>query len=240
MKSAIVTGATSGIGFEIVNKLLKLNFKVYGIGRNFLKNKINNLNYIEVKLDLSNVKNIEQKIKDIDKKDLYILVNSAGFGEFKPHEEINIETIDKMIDINLKAPILLSKLLLRDLKKNRGYIFNITSIEAIRHSKFSALYSATKSGLRNFGLSLFEEVRKSGIKIVTINPDITKTDFFDKLHFKESEDNLAYIEPKCISETIEYILNLRDGTIIEEITIRPQVLKIMKKKEKYAICRSKK
>jgi hypothetical protein len=73
----------------------------------------------------------------------------------------SIAKIEELIAVNLKAPIILSNLCLRSLKKTKGNIINITSVEATKHSKFSALYTATKSGLRDFSLSLFEELRKS-------------------------------------------------------------------------------
>ena len=100
-------------------------------------------------------------------RNLGLLVNAAGFGRFEPHEELSMKTIQEMISLNLTAPITLSNLLLRPLKENKGSIINITSIEATRSSKFSALYSATKSGLRAFGQSLFEEVRNHGVSVVT-------------------------------------------------------------------------
>lgn len=228
MKSAIVTGASSGIGKDITKSLLRLGYRVYGIGRNFDKCDIENefFHKIEINLAKDDIKKIKKEIKE----PIYILVNSAGFGEFKPLEEMSMATITNMINTNLTAPIILSNLFLRDLKNTKGYIFNITSIEALKHSKFSALYTATKSGLRNFGLSLFEEVRKSGVKVVTINPDITKTDFFNELNFTHGTNPLSYIEPSCIAKGVEDILNLRDGTIITEITIRSQLLQIEKKK----------
>jgi short-subunit dehydrogenase len=215
-KSAIVTGASSGIGKAISNKLEELGYKVYKISR-------------RDGIDLSDTKNIEKNISHILKdKNIKILVNAAGFGIFRPHEEIKIEDIIDMSNINLVAPMILTKLCLRTLKENEGFIFNITSIEAVRYSKFSALYSATKAGLRSFSLSLFEEVRKSKVKVISINPDMTKTPFFDELQFSYHEDHMSYIEPSCIVDVIEMSLNARDGTVISDITVRPQIVKIKK------------
>lgn len=233
MKIALVTGASSGIGRAISIMLLKNSYRVYGVARDFNKNKsIKEENFIEIICDISDtdeLKKIRNKIADkID-----ILVNSAGVGEFKPLEEMSIESIIKIINTNLLAPTILTNLFLRDLKENQGFIFNITSIEAINHSKFSAIYSASKAGLRSFGLSLFEEVRKSGVKVITINPDITKTNFFDNLSFKEGENPLSYIESSDIADIIEDVLNLRAGTVITELTVRTQILQIQKKKMKF-------
>ena len=215
MPSAIVTGASSGIGKAICEYLEK-EYKVYKISRSD-------------GVDLSDINSLE-KLPFIKDKNIKILVNCAGFGIFKPHEEIKLQDIDKMIKVNLTAPIVLSKLLLRTLKKNSGYIFNITSIEALRYSKFSALYTATKAGLRSFSMSLFEEVRKD-VKIISINPDITKTNFFDNLNFCYDDIRECYIEPKSIVKIIDLALNTDE--VIEDITIRPKIIRI-KKKDKNA------
>ena len=217
LKSAVVTGASSGIGKAISLKLEELGFKVYRISR-------------RDGIDLSDVNNLEKNLSNILKdKNIKILVNSAGFGIFRPHEEIKTEDIINMTNVNLLAPLILTKLFLRTIKQNRGYVFNITSIEALRYSKFSAIYSATKAGLRSFSLSLFEEVRKSGVKIISINPDMTKTEFFDNLQFSYDEnDEMSYIKPECIVDVIEMSLKAREGTVINDITIRPQVVKIKK------------
>jgi len=210
--SAVVTGASSGIGKAIV-EYLKKDYKVYKISRSD-------------GIDITNFNTLE-KLEFLKDKNIKILVNSAGFGIFKPHEEIKTDEIKKLIDTNLTAPIVLSKLLLRTLKKNNGYIFNITSIEALRYSKFSALYTATKAGLRAFSMSLFEEVRKD-VKVISINPDITKTNFFDNLNFCYDDDRDCYIEPQSIVNIID--LALHTDEVIEDITIRPKKIKIQKKK----------
>ncbi len=211
LKNAIVTGYSSGIGKAIVTQLKQNNYKII-----YLQNR------------LENIELVENEVKDILKtKDIDLLVNCAGIGLFEPHEQISTKQIKQLIDINLIAPIVLSNLCLRSLKKTQGHIINITSIEALKHSKFSALYTATKSGLRDFSLSLFEEVRKSGVKITSINPDITKTHFFDNLHFKPSDKEDRYLEADTIAKTVIDILNTNG--VITDITIRPQKFEIIKR-----------
>jgi hypothetical protein len=225
LKSAIVTGASSGIGLECAKKLLEMDFIVYGIGRDFSKCALENMNFHKIVLDLKDVKELEKlKIKS-----LKVLINSAGVGHFAPAEDLSFEKIEQMITINLTAPLLLTKLFLKDLKLQSGYIFNINSISAIQPALYGAVYGATKAGLRHFGTSLFKEARKSGLKVININPDITDTPFFDKLHFKPTNDPLTYIKPSDIANVIEDILNLREGTVVSDITIEPQKFQISKK-----------
>ncbi len=230
MKKAVVTGASSGIGQEIAKKLLSLNYKVIGIARDFKKCDIADDNFEIHQNDLSDKKSLHQLLEKLKKEDISILVNSAGFGIISPHEEISVKDIEDMVYLNLTTPLILTKLFLRKIKKNRGHIFNICSISGIKSAPFGAVYGATKAGLRHFGNSLFEESRKSGTKVISINPSITDTSFFKNLHFEPTDDPLSYIKPNCIAEIIEEILNKREGTVITDITIDTQLFKIEKNK----------
>lgn len=229
MATAIVTGSSSGIGKAIAKMLLEEGYRVMGLSRS--KGEIEHPSFHPIPCDLSRLEAIESiKPELLAINDLTLLVNAAGFGRFEPHEELNTQTIDTMISLNLTAPILLANLLLRSLKKTEGMIVNITSIEATRSSKFSALYSATKSGLRAFGHSLYEEVRSAGVGVLTINPDMTDTAFFDDLRFGVSNDDNAKLFASDIAEALRHTLSMRKGAGLTEITIRARKFGISKKR----------
>ena len=226
-KVALVTGSSSGIGKAIVSKLLELDYIVYGLSRSKQEEQIN---FKAIECDLKDTAKLENVIKNLLKKtDVDILVNSAGLGKFEPLEEFNISQIKDIIDTNLTSPMILSSLCLRSLKKTKGKIFNISSIEALKASKFSAVYSASKAGLHHFGSSLFEEVRKSGVNIISIHPDLTQTNFFNNLHFEPKDNELMHLLPLDIAKAIEDILKMREGVSITELTIRTQYFGIQKK-----------
>jgi len=217
-KTALITGASSGIGKAICDELQQNGYIVYGISRRDAT----------ILCDLQNTPLLEKKIKELlQKTDIDILINCAGLGVFAPHEEISIKKITELIDVNLKAPIILTNLCLRSLKKTKGHIINISSIEATKHSKFSALYSATKSGLRAFSLCLFEELRKSGVRVTNINPDITKTAFFDELNFEPTDNKENYINPKDIAKEVLHVIN--SPFVTTDLTIQSQKFAINKK-----------
>ena len=210
MKKIVLTGSSGGIGDAIIKELAG-HYEVICFGSRLE--------------DLVSVETESKEILKISHVD--VLINCAGFGVFEPHEEISIATISQLIAVNLTAPLVLTKLFLRSLKETKGHIINITSVEATRHSKFSALYTASKSGLRDFSLALFEEVRKSGVRVTSINPDMTKTSFFDELNFEPSANPSAHLDPLELARVIRNILEL-DG-VVTDITMRPQKLEITKK-----------
>ena len=213
MKNVILTGSSGGIGTALLFTLEKENYRV-----------------ITLESRLEDFASLEKEVKGILKNnDVDVLINCAGLGVFEPHEEIPSSQIIHMINVNLTAALLLVNLTLRSLKKSHGHIINISSIEATRHSKFSALYTATKSGLRAFSLSLFEELRKSSVRVTSINPDITDTGFFDSLSFSPSDDPSAFLSPKVIAETVLTVL--RSDGVITDLTIRPQRAGVKKKKK---------
>ena len=212
MKNVILTGSTGGIGSSIASLLEQSGYSV-----------------IAIRSRLEDFESLEKEVKSIlAEHDVDVLINCAGFGLFKPHEEISTTDIRKMIDVNLTAPLILTGLTLRSLKESRGNIINITSIEATRYSRFSALYTATKTGLRAFSLSLLEEVRKAGVKVTAINPDITNTAFFDNLGFEPLDDPSCSLHPGEIAQAVYTVLQT-DG-IISEMTIRPRKSGVKKKK----------
>ncbi len=218
MKTVLMSGSSSGIGQAIRKKLENEGYRVYGISRKSG----------EIICDLTDTKTLHVEIKKLLKTtDIDLLINCAGIGIFKPHEEISLEKINELIDVNLKAPIILTNLTLRSLKKTKGHIINISSIEATKHSKFSALYTATKSGLRDFSLCLFEELRKAEVRVTNINPDITKTAFFDKLNFEPTDDKKTYIEPDVIAQSVLQAIN--SEVVITDMTIRAQKFAIKKR-----------
>lgn len=224
MATAIVTGASSGIGRAIARMLLSRGYHVIGISR--YQGDLVHESFEFVACDLRDFRQIEALSLP---SSLDLVVNAAGFGRFEPHESLSSETIIQMIALNLQAPILLIQKTLRVLKKQQGLIINIASIEATRASKFSALYSATKSGLRAFGMSLFEEVRRSGVGVLTIHPDMTDTPFFDPLSFGVGEEPDVALMAEDIAHMVAKVLDMRPNVCTTELTIRPQRFGIHKK-----------
>ena len=229
MKTAVVTGASSGIGKAISTRLLTLGYKVIGISRNVTNKDFNHPAFQALQFDLSQEQEVLALCEKLKKENIFILVNCAGFGRFEPHEELHVNIITTMTFVNLTAPMLLTNALLHSLKNNAGYLININSIEALRASKFAAVYSATKAGLRAFSDALFEETRKSALSITNINPDMTQSSFYDELRFETSQKEDERLLASDIADAVAHILSMRKGAVVSEYTIRSLKFGITKK-----------
>lgn len=235
-KTAIVTGGSSGIGIAICNVLLKNNYKVYGFGRDFSDSgqrglDISSDEFHMIQCDLLDTGKMTQYINHIRKEEVInLLVNNAGVGYYGLHEELNVLKIQTMVRTNLEVPMILTNMLLRDLKKTKGQIINISSVTADEYNPHGCAYGATKAGLKSFSDSLFEEARKYGLKVTTILPDMTRTNLYRNADFREDEDIRAHLLPEDVAQAIDYIINAREEMVVREIKLMPQLHKISRKK----------
>ena len=165
--TAIVTGASSGIGLEISKVLCRLGYEVFGIGRNFDKDKeLTAESFHPILCNLLDTEKLCETIKEISSDHhMTMLVNNAGTAYYGLHEELNPKKIQQMVRTNLEVPMILTCLLLRELKKNKGYVINISSVTAGSSNPHGCAYGATKAGLSSFSRSLFDEARKYGVKV---------------------------------------------------------------------------
>lgn len=240
-KTAIVTGASSGIGREISRVLIEMGFEVYGFGRDFSGNfsedhenkeeaKIKPGVFHPVVCDLLDTQELERQIKQIrHQREVVLLVNNAGVGYYGLHEELNTQKIQKLVRTNLEVPMILTNLLLRDLKRYGGTIINISSVTAELNNPHGCAYGATKAGLSSFSRSLFDEVRKYGVRVVNIQPDMTKTDLYRNADFTQGEEENSYLLPEEVADTVRDIIQMRDGVVVTEITMRPQIHRIRRR-----------
>ncbi len=229
--TAIVTGASSGIGLEISKVLCRLGYEVFGIGRNFDKDKeLTAESFHPILCNLLDTEKLCETIKEISSDHhMAILVNNAGTAYYGLHEELNPKKIQQMVRTNLEVPMILTCLLLRELKKNKGYVINISSVTAGSSNPHGCAYGATKAGLSSFSRSLFDEARKYGVKVVTISPDMTQTNLYRNANFKESDDIQSYLMPQEVAKAVEFVLSQRDGLVISDITLKPQIHRIGRK-----------
>lgn len=232
MNTAFVTGATSGIGAAICNMLLSQNYEVYGVGRNLFKipNLMEHKFFHGISCDLTDTISFTKLVKNlIDTIPFTLLVNNAGVGYFGPHEELNSKKIHELVTVNLEIPMLLTQLFLRNLKKVNGTIVFISSVTAQKANTHGCAYGATKAGLSSFSASLFDEVRKYGVRVITLHPDMTESDFYRNANFTQGQTSDTFLFPDEIAQLLCTSLNQREGIVLNELTIKPQRHQIKRK-----------
>lgn len=234
-EAAIVTGASSGIGAAVAGRLCELGYEVFGFGRDFEKKfEKNGLDKTEgfhsVVCDLLDTDRLCSCVKEIvSRHPVRILVNNAGVGYYGLHEELNPAKIKELVRTNLEAPMILTGQLLRHFKQHTGVIINISSVTATGSNPHGCAYGATKAGLTSFSHSLFDEARKYGVKVVTIAPDMTKTDLYRNADFREGDEAASFLLPEEVADAVEFAVNQREGLVVSDITLKPQLHRITRK-----------
>lgn len=213
MKTLLITGASRGIGLEIV-KSLEQEYHIINISRSL--GALNGSNIEHIELDLSQNSNLPKLENILKNKKIDILINNAGGGAHSKIQNISIEKMQEAVNLNLNTAIILSKIVSKNMIKNKsGQIINIASIHALSGNANSSLYSAAKFGLRGFSESLYYELKKHSIKVTTIYPDLVDTELLPK-SFKGRD---KILKPKNISDIVNYILNLPDKVVIKDLTV---------------------
>ncbi len=186
-KKVLITGATGGIGNDIVKKFDEFGAKIVATGTNEeklknLKNKFANLHVEKFKLDehdkIENFINlVDQKLGGID-----ILINNAGITLDNLSIRLTEENWKKVLDINLTSTFLMCKFTIKKmLKQKNGKIVNITSIVGHTGNLGQANYAASKAGIVAFSKSLAIEYAKKNININCVSPGFIKTEMTDRI-----------------------------------------------------------
>ena len=200
-KNILITGASSGIGFELVNLFLQNNWQVIATTRNKEAFPLHHQNLEIIQLDLLNKEAITKTINNLYEKYHVIdgLINNAGYGQFGIFEEFNEEEINKQIKINFFGPLWLTKAILPFMRKEqKGIICYISSIVGENTLPVSSLYCSTKFALNGLVESFYYEFLKLGINVKLFLPGSVKTNFWKNSQLKLSDKN----EYKKISSSL--------------------------------------
>lgn len=182
-KTALVTGASSGMGNDIARRLIKDGFQVYVAARNVEKmSDLAALGARPLRLDVSREDEIKAAVDTIiaEVGGVDVLVNNAGFGLYGPVEEITLDEARYQFEVNLFGAARLTQLLLPSMRAKRaGTIVNVSSIGGKIYSVLGAWYHATKHALEGWSDCLRLEVAPFGIRVVIVEPGVIETGFGD-------------------------------------------------------------
>jgi len=223
-RTVLVTGASSGIGRAIARNLLQQGHHVIGVSRDSGKFIRQMANFTPVQLDLSRLKELPQKIRELELAvpGIDVVVLCAGRGQFGSVEEFSYAQIEGLMTLNFTSQAFLVKALLPALKrKEHADLIFIGSEAALKGSRKGAMYCASKFAVRGFTQALREECGKSNVRVCLINPGMVKTAFFDPLSFEPGDESCNFIEPEDVAEAVSYVLNSRAQIVVDEINLSP-------------------
>lgn len=229
MKKVVVTGCSSGIGASITKELLDSNYYVIGCSRSeseFISDTKNTFeNFLHIKSDLTEASSLNKVLEIFNHESIYGLINNAGLGLDGILATIPDIDIDKLISLNLKAPILLSRSMSRNIIKfkTEARIINISSI--ISQSGYNGLsvYSATKAGLNGLTISLARELGRTGTTVNAILPGYIKTEMTNKLSDNQLNQILKrtplgkLAKTEDISSIVKFLLSNEAGSITGQL-----------------------
>ncbi len=248
---ALITGASSGIGYNMAKYLNSMGYSLVLVARDKEKlQKIQKELSGEVKIVVADLSN-ESKLKELyvlcKNDNIDILINNAGFGLFGEFTETDLNKELEMIDVNIKAVHILTKLFLKDMKKrNKGYILNVSSAASFQAGPLMATYYATKSYVTKLTLAIYEELRrdKSNVHISCLCPGPVNTNFNNVANVQFSMKSLSseYVARYAIDKMFQNKLIIIPGIkmkftiffnrlVSNKLAIKI-VYKVQKKKEK--------
>ena len=185
METVLITGASSGIGREFSKLFAEKGYNLVITARReerltLIKNMYPDSNIEIIVCDLGSETGAGDLYNEVKKRNIKIdiLINNAGLGLFGEFFETDIEKEKKIIDLNVKALVELSKYFLQEmLERNSGKILNVASIAAFQPGPYMSVYYASKSFVLSFSEAVRNEVRKTGINISVLCPGPVETEF---------------------------------------------------------------
>jgi len=217
----IITGANSGIGLALARKLKEQNKRLILVDKDIGVISKEFKSSIVIKADLSKFNEIEDVVKQIASYPIYCLVNNAGIGYRKSFHDISLEEIQKIIAVNIKAHLFLTKLLLEKLKKEGSVIVNIASSVAYNPLPNMLMYSSTKAFISNWSESLTYELKDTN-KVITFSPSGTNTNFQGNSGVKKEKEGQGLMTPEHVADKI--ILAVKHNKSVVILGLKTKIL----------------
>lgn len=224
----IITGASGGIGRAIARRLAKEGCNLILFGGTdaaklesvaaALKTEFKDVSVDFYPCDLTDDKSVKTLFKKAAEKGVDVLINNAGLAFRAPVEDTDMQTFDKIMDVNFRAPVLLTKQALPYLRlSKRASIINIASVVAHNGYPSQSAYTASKHALLGFSKSVAAELYKEGIRVHVISPGGVYTDMIKTARPDLTDEGM--IMPEDVAETIVFLLKNRTNAVIDEIRL---------------------
>ena len=196
---AVVTGCSSGIGYGYCVELLRQGYNVIGVSLNqtqfdALKPQFPHQQLVSITSDLSVAKNVQQVYEQAKGYDVELVVNCAGFGDYCLLFKANPDEHARMIDVNVRAVFMLTRLFLADMvAQKRGRIINISSVAGFMPLPYDQTYAGTKAFVRNLSIAVNHELKvlQSPVRVVAVCPGVITTEFYNRIAKTTAEPRMV-------------------------------------------------
>lgn len=220
---ALITGASMGLGKAFAHELAKKGYNLLlvalpGEGLEVLASDLNRTG-LDVKIfemDLSDMEQVKLLAEKVNTYPLEVLVNNAGIGGSGKFELTEIERIIKIIQLNVLALSLLTRLLLPNLLNRKSYVLNVSSMAAFSPMGYKTVYPASKAFVHNFSRGLYEELRNSSVFVSVVNPGpmATSPEIRDRIRKQGWRGRLGLMSPQKVARISVRQLFKRDTMIM--------------------------
>lgn len=224
MNTALITGASSGIGKAFARKLATLGRNVFLVARSEDKlialcnelGRTNNIRAQYVVLDLSQPDAPSRLFEEAEKRGLTVdlLINNSGFGSMGDFSQLELERELNMIDLNVRTVVELTYRFLYPMRlRKQGTIINVASTAGFQPVPFMATYAATKAFLLNFSQALWEENRAHGIHVMALCPGVTETNFFQASRMEKPPMRVAQTAEEVVDAALRGLARKRSVVV---------------------------
>ena len=226
-ETAVITGASSGVGKSLAIQLSDAGYKVVLAARsedklNVIAEEIQKMggNCLVVPTDVSQPEQINNlKDRTLEYGDVFVVINNAGLGKFCKIEDVTLEDWNRQLDVNLRATFLVSQAFIPGMKqRKKGTLVFMNSVAGKKGYPYSAAYVASKYGMRGLADSLREELREENIKVISIHPGAVDTPFWDGAGVNFPREEM--LDTNTLAQSIVHAIQSPGNFTIEELVVR--------------------
>ena len=238
MNIAIVTGASSGMGRDFVLQLSQYVQvdEIWAIARR--KEALEALNaevsvpVRPIPLDLSETASFTAvaKLLEEEKPNVKLLVNAAGFGKFGAYHKVTLEDDCKMIDLNCKAVLAMTRIVLPYMASG-SHVLQLDSLSAFQPVPYITTYGATKAFVLSYTRAMNQELKAKGIRMMAMNPGWVKTEFFNHAFQTNGDNEVQYFDrlyeaKDCVATGLKDLYKSKKDYSVHGLPVKVQVFMV--------------
>ncbi len=229
-KTAVVTGASRGLGRAFSEALVERGGRVFGLARSegdlgAVRGDLGDA-FVPVPCDVTKPNAVEAAFARVEGEAgrCDVLINNAGLGQFGPVEELEPDKWEVQLDVNLRGVVLCTRAAVPVMKRQGasgdlgGHIVNVASVAGLVGNPNLTIYNMTKFGVRGFSEALMKELREDRIRVTCIYPGSVDTHFAD---VAGTSGAAGAMRPEDVAATVMHTLEAPRNYLVSEVMMRP-------------------